>query len=101
MISSQRGAILRKPIPACEQTKEVFDCAGAGGRVQSAIHNDNGNGEDRMFRRCRAVSLTGTMVLLAGLTTASAAEIKVLNANALTIAMKKLAADSSRTRAIR
>src|SRR5829696_1816864 len=46
-----------------------------------------------MFHHVRATPLIGTMVLLGALTTASAADIKVLNANALTIAMKELAAD--------
>jgi len=46
-----------------------------------------------MFYHFRAAPLIGPMVLLGALTTASAAEIKVLNANALTIAMKELAAD--------
>src|SRR5215207_1852900 len=46
-----------------------------------------------MFHHFRAAPLIGTVVLLGALTTASAAEIKVLNANALTIAMKELATD--------
>jgi len=46
-----------------------------------------------MFHHFRAAPLIGPMVLLGALTTASAADIKVLNANALTIAMKELAAD--------
>src|SRR5829696_7792878 len=46
-----------------------------------------------MFHHFRAVPIIGAIALLAPLTAASAAEIKVLNANALTIAMKEIAAD--------
>jgi len=46
-----------------------------------------------MFHHFRAVPIIGAIALLAPLTAASAAEIKVLNANALTIAMKELATD--------
>jgi molybdate transport system substrate-binding protein len=49
--------------------------------------------EDLMFRQFRAATFAGALIALAPLTTASAAEIKVLNANALTIAMKELAAN--------
>jgi molybdate transport system substrate-binding protein len=45
-----------------------------------------------MFHQFRAVPFIA-MVLLAPLTAISAAEIKIVNANALTIAMKELAAD--------
>jgi ABC-type molybdate transport system substrate-binding protein len=46
-----------------------------------------------MFRNFRLFPLISAMVLLAPVTSPGAAEIKVLNANALTIAMKELAAD--------
>src|SRR3954451_25372812 len=46
-----------------------------------------------MFQHFRAARFMGAIALLAPLTSASAAEIKVLNANALTIALKELAAD--------
>lgn len=46
-----------------------------------------------MFRHFRLPSLLFAVYLLTPMTAASAAEIKVLNANALTIAMKELAAD--------
>ena len=46
-----------------------------------------------MFQHFRRIPFIGAIALLMPLTTASAAEIKVLNANALTIAMKELAAD--------
>jgi molybdate transport system substrate-binding protein len=46
-----------------------------------------------MFHQFRAVPFIGAIVLLAPLTTASAAEIKVVNANALTIAMTEIAAN--------
>jgi len=46
-----------------------------------------------MFHHFRAIPFIGAIALLMPLTAASAAEIKVLNANALTIAMKELAAD--------
>ena len=46
-----------------------------------------------MFHHFRAIPFIGAIALLMPLTAASAAEIKVLNANALTIAMKELATD--------
>jgi len=46
-----------------------------------------------MLHRFRVPSLIAAMFLLAPVTSGAAAEIKVLNANALTIAMKELAAD--------
>src|SRR5258708_39328475 len=46
-----------------------------------------------MFHQLRLFPFITTMVLLAPMTSVGAAEIKVLNANALTIAMKELAAD--------
>jgi molybdate transport system substrate-binding protein len=46
-----------------------------------------------MFHRFRMRPLITTMFLLAATTMGTTAEIKVLNANALTIAMKELAAD--------
>lgn len=46
-----------------------------------------------MFHHFRVSPLITVMFLLAPATTGAAAEIKVLNANALTIAMKELAAD--------
>src|SRR5437588_8072450 len=45
------------------------------------------------LRLCRVIAAA---VLLAPVTSAGAAEIKILNANALTIAMKELAADFSK-----
>jgi molybdate transport system substrate-binding protein len=51
------------------------------------------NREDMMLHHLRLCPVFAAMVLLAPLTSAGAAEIKVLNANALTIAMKELAAD--------
>jgi molybdate transport system substrate-binding protein len=45
-----------------------------------------------MFHDMRPVPLIAAVLLLAPVTLASAAEVKVLNANALTIAMKELAA---------
>jgi molybdate transport system substrate-binding protein len=50
------------------------------------------NREVVMFRNARLIPLIAFM-LLAPVTSGTAAEIKVLNANALTIAMKELAAD--------
>jgi molybdate transport system substrate-binding protein len=49
-----------------------------------------------MFHRFRLSLLIAPIFLLAPVTSGSAAEIKVLNANALTIAMKELAADFSK-----
>jgi molybdate transport system substrate-binding protein len=49
-----------------------------------------------MFHRLRLSLLIAPIFLLAPVTLGSAAEIKVLNANALTIAMKELAADFSK-----
>ena len=46
-----------------------------------------------MLRHFRLSPLIAAMFLLAPVTSGAAAEIKVLNANALTIAMKELAAD--------
>src|ERR1700730_18949806 len=46
-----------------------------------------------MFHRFALPPLITAMFLLAPVTSGTAAEIKVLNANALTIAMKELAAD--------
>src|SRR4030081_2167143 len=46
-----------------------------------------------MFYNTRLTSLIAAMLLLAPVASGTAAEIKVLNANALTIAMKELAAD--------
>jgi len=46
-----------------------------------------------MLRRLQLPAVAAAMFLLAGVTCAGAAEIKVLNANALTIAMKELAAE--------
>ena len=46
-----------------------------------------------MFRHFRSPSLVAALLLLAPVTSGSAAEIKVLDANALTIAMKEIAAD--------
>src|SRR5947209_2145867 len=48
--------------------------------------------EDIMLRHFRLPALAAATLLLASATSGSAAEIKVLNANALTIAMKELAA---------
>jgi molybdate transport system substrate-binding protein len=49
-----------------------------------------------MFHRIRLSPLIADIFLLAPATSGGAAEIKVLNANALTIAMKELAADFSK-----
>jgi molybdate transport system substrate-binding protein len=49
-----------------------------------------------MFHHFRAATCAGALIVLAPLTTAGAAEIKVINANALTVAMKELAADFSK-----
>src|SRR5712691_7473828 len=46
-----------------------------------------------MFDHFRLPPLIAAMFLLAPVTSGAAAEIKVLNANALTIAMKEIAAD--------
>src|SRR5262245_60910219 len=47
--------------------------------------------EDRMLNLLRSLKAGAVMMLLASIGSAGAAEIKVLNANALTIAMKELA----------
>jgi molybdate transport system substrate-binding protein len=52
--------------------------------------------EDFMFRRFRLPALVAATFLLAPVTSGGASEIKVLNANALTIAMKELAAEFSK-----
>src|SRR5258708_31559648 len=49
-----------------------------------------------MFHRIRLSPLIAAIFLLAPATSGGAAEIRVLNANALTIAMKELAADYSK-----
>jgi molybdate transport system substrate-binding protein len=49
--------------------------------------------EDMMFHHLRLSPLIAAVLLLAPVTSGAAAEIKVLNANALTIAMKEIAAD--------
>jgi molybdate transport system substrate-binding protein len=49
--------------------------------------------EDMMFHNVRLPSCIAAIFLLAPVTVGTAAEIKVLNANALTVAMKELAAD--------
>src|ERR1700736_5316669 len=49
--------------------------------------------EDMMSRHFRLPPVMAVLFLLAPATPGAAAEIKVLNANALTIAMKELAAD--------
>src|ERR1700692_363677 len=49
-----------------------------------------------MFRQFRLHPLIAAVFLLAPVASAGAAEIKVLDANALTIAMKELAADFSK-----
>jgi hypothetical protein len=49
--------------------------------------------EDTMFHNVRLPSCIAAIFLLAPVTAGTAAEIKVLNANALTVAMKQLAAD--------
>jgi molybdate transport system substrate-binding protein len=66
--------------------------ATAGG-IECASRNQSSNTrEDIMSRHFRLPALAAATLLLASATSGSAAEIKVLNANALTIAMKELAA---------
>jgi molybdate transport system substrate-binding protein len=61
--------------------------------IECASGNQSSNTrEDIMSRHFRLPTLAAATLLLASATSGSAAEIKVLNANALTIAMKELAA---------
>ena len=79
----------------CPRGTPVSDtgCCSPMGGLGCADQNHRESRESSMFHHFRLPALIAAVFLAAPATSGTAAEIKVLDANALTIAMKELAAD--------